>query len=138
MAEKQHVPLEDGHLEQHEPGTERTEVYEPRQPSAGSIARSDGQRSNHEENHERERNAHQGQQRAQAVAKQHRSPEGDLKLVAQLGSVKEEWPVIGRWSDVLTERLVESLTIARADQSRVVVVPNGGVGRVEDLEGHTV
>ena len=33
MAEQQDEPLQQRHLEQHEPGAERAEVREPRQPS---------------------------------------------------------------------------------------------------------
>ena len=68
--------------------------------------------------------AEQRQQRAQAVAEQHRPAERDLELVAQPRRVEEERPVVGRRTDVERVAVDEGLAIGGQDQPPIV----GGAG----------
>ena len=120
VAQQQHEPLEHGDLDQHEARAEGAEVPQPRQPAGRPVAGRDGERTQDEEHDERARDAHQREQRAQAVAEQHRTPEGDVELVGELRRMEEERPVVGRRPDVLRIRGIELLAIRREDQSRVV------------------
>src|SRR6266540_3818459 len=74
-----------------------------------------------EEDDERRRDTEQRQQRAQAVAEQHRLAEGDAELVLQLRRVKKERPIVRRRPDVLSVGLVKRRGIVRSDQLRVFV-----------------
>ena len=115
-----------------------------RRPEPTARGRRD-ERADDEQDDERGGNRHQRQQRAQAVAEEHRASEGRVELVPDLRRVKEERPIVGRRRDVLRVRRVERVAIGRSNQPRVVaglrpattscstrIRP--GAGRVEHVE----
>ena len=89
------------------------------QPGAGPAA-ADEQRPDDEQHDERGGDAKQREQRAQAVAEEHRPAERHVELIGQPRGVEEERPVVGRRPDVERIGVDELLAVGGPDESRVV------------------
>ena len=83
MAEQQHEALQHRDLDQHEARAERAEVDEPRPATGARRSSCERERTDDEQQHQRAGDAHEREQRAQPVAEEHRSAEGDLELIAR-------------------------------------------------------
>ena len=135
MPEEEHEPLQDGDLDEHEPGAQRAEVHEERKPRRRTLASGERERNDDEEHDERARDAHQREQCAQPIAEEHRPSKCDLELVGKLGGVKEEWPIVGGRAHVLRVLGVEALAVGSGDQAAVVGGGFHAVGRL--CRGHS-